>query len=140
MNNAIKQIKKYWKINLITFLVALAIGATIFCLMFFLRSQSLYDAANGASVASVSILFVGLLMWVSHLGAFDTFAFGFKQLGSMFFAKNPRRDGTYADYKQNKADKRAASSYNFVAVILAGLFMLISVGILEIIYHVALNS
>lgn len=79
-------------------------------------------------------------MWVSHLGAFDTFAFGFKQLGSMFFAKNPRRDGTYADYKQNKADKRAASSYNFVAVILAGLFMLISVGILEIIYHVALNS
>ena len=135
MNNALIQIKKYWKINLLTFIISIVVGVGIFCLIFFLRNMTLLSAVDGSAIGGVSVLLVGLLMWVSHLGAFDTFVFGFKQLGSMFFAKDARRDGNYADYKQNKAEARANSSYNFVAVIAAGLLLLIAVAVLEIIYH-----
>ena len=135
MNNALIQIKKYWKINLLTFIISIVVGVGIFCLIFFLRNMTLLAAVDGSAIGGVSVLLVGLLMWVSHLGAFDTFVFGFKQLGSMFFAKDARRDGNYADYKQNKAETRANSSYNFVAVIAAGLFLSIALIVLEIIYH-----
>ena len=135
MNNALIQIKKYWKINLLTFIISIVVGVGIFCLIFFLRNMTLLAAVDGSAIGGVSVLLVGLLMWVSHLGAFDTFVFGFKQLGSMFFAKDARRDGNYADYKQAKAESRANSSYNFVAVIAAGLLLLIAVAVLEIIYH-----
>ncbi len=140
MSKAFKQIRKYWKTNLITFVIALVIGATIFCLLFFLRDKSLFDAVNGASIAAVSVLFVGLLMWVSHLGAFDTIVFGFKQLASSIFAKDPRRDGNLVDYKAMKAEKRSDASYNFVTMIFAGLLMLIAVLVLEIIYHNSLPA
>lgn len=140
MNRVVVQIKKHWKTNLLTFIISIVVGVGIFCLIFFLRNMALVDAVNGAAVGSLSVLLFGLLMWVSHLGAFDTFVFGFKQLGSMFFAKDARRDGNYADYKQNKAESRANSSYNFVAVIAAGLFLSIALIVLEIIYHASLGA
>ena len=135
MNKIFNQIKKYWKTNLITFIIAVIIGVSIFCLVFFLRGKNITAAVDGSAVASISVLFLGLLMLVNHLGAFDTFAFGFKQLGSMLFAKDARRDGDYHDYKERKAEKRSNSSYNFMMFILAGLIMSISILVLEIIYH-----
>ena len=134
MRNAINQIKKYWLINLITFLIAIVIGVGIFCLIFFLRNQTIIAAIDGAAIGSVVVLFLGLLMWVNHLGAFDMFAFGFKQLGSMLFAKDARKDGSYQDFREGKTEKRNQSSYNFIAVILAGLLLSISIIVLEIIY------
>lgn len=138
MKRAIKQIKKYWKINLITFLISLLIGGAIFCLMFFLRGKNIVAAVDGAALASILVLFFGLLLFVHHLGAFDTFAFGFKQLGSMLFAKEPRKDGKYQDYRQEKIQKRNNSSYNFLAVIAAGLLLSIAIIVLEIIYRVSI--
>ena len=135
MKKAFTQIKKYWLINLITFFISLVLGVAIFCLIFFLRNQTIIAAVDGAAIGSVVVLFLGLLMWVAHLGAFDTFAFGFKQLGSMLFAKDARRDGTFQEYKENKATKRDNSSYNFVMVIFAGLLLSISIIVLEIIYY-----
>ena len=138
MKKAFTQIKKYWLINLITFLIAIVVGVGIFCLIFFLRNQTIVAAVDGAAIGSVIVLFLGLLMWVAHLGAFDTFAFGFKQLGSMLFAKDARRDGTFQEYKENKATKRDNSSYNFVMVIFAGLLLSISIIVLEIIYRTSI--
>ena len=138
MKKAFAQIKKYWVINLITFLISIILGVGIFCLIFFLRNQTIVAAVDGAAIGSVIVLFLGLLMWVAHLGAFDTFAFGFKQLGSMLFAKDARRDGTFQEYKENKAIKRDNSSYNFVMVILAGLLLSISIIVLEIIYRTSI--
>ena len=138
MKKAFAQIKKYWLINLITFFISLVVGAAIFCLIFFLRNQTIVAAVDGAAIGSIVVLFLGLLMWVAHLGAFDTFAFGFKQLGSMLFAKDARRDGTFQEYKENKAAKRDNSSYNFVMVIFAGLLLSISIIVLEIIYRASI--
>lgn len=135
MKKAFLQIKKYWLINLVTFIISLIVGVSIFCLIFFLRNQTIIAALDGAAIGSVIVIFLGLLMWVAHLGAFDTFAFGFKQLGSMMFSKEPRKDGTFQDYKEGKRIKRDNSSYNFVSVIAAGLLLSISIIVLEIIYR-----
>ena len=135
MKRAFTQIKKYWLINLLTLVISLIVGGGIFCLFFFLRGKTIVAAVDGSAVATVSILGIGLLVWMHHLGAFDTFAFGFKQLGSMLFAKEPRRDGKYQDYRQEKIEKRNNSSFNFVAIIVAGLLLSISLIVLEIIYR-----
>lgn len=136
MKKAFEQIKKYWKVNLITLIVSLVVGAGIFCLMFFLRNQTIIAAVDGAALATVVVLFFGLLMLVSHLGAFDMFTFGFKQLGTMIFAKDARKEGPYYEYRENKKEKRQNSSYVFVTVIFAGLLLSIALIVLEIVYHV----
>lgn len=138
MKRAFEQFKKYWLVNLITFLTSLAAGAIIFCLFFFLRGRTLIAAVDGAAVGAVSVLFLGLLFWMHHLGAFDTFVFGFKQLGSMLFAKDARRDGTYAEYRNKKTEIRTNSSYNFIAIIFAGLVLSIALVVLDIIYNVSI--
>lgn len=136
MKNAWLQIKRHWLFNLLTFIISLVVGGLIFVLYFFLRNRAFIDAVNGASLAAMVVLLSGVLSFLSFLGAFDTFAFGFKQLGSMLFAKDARRDGTYQDYRDAKIEKRHSSSYNFIFIILAGLILLIAVVVLEIIYHV----
>ena len=134
MKRAFEQIQKYWKVNIITLAISLAVGGGIFCLVFFLKDYNIVSAVDAAAVSAVSVLCVGLLLWMAHLGAFDTFAFGFKQLGSMLFARDARRDGKFQDYRREKAIKRNNSSYNFLAVIAAGLLLCIALIVLEIIY------
>ena len=46
MNKVFSQVKKYWLTNLITFLVSLAVGAGIFCIVFFTRARSMIDAID----------------------------------------------------------------------------------------------
>ena len=140
MNKVFSQVKKYWLTNLITFLVSLAVGAGIFCIVFFTRARSMIDAIDGATLGGLIVLLFGLLMMVTHFGAFDFIVFGFKQLASSLFAKDPRRDGNLVDYKAMKAEKRSDASYNFVTMIFAGLLMLIAVLVLEIIYHNSLPA
>lgn len=138
MKRAFEQFKKYWLVNLITFFISLVVGAGLFCLMFFLRGQTIIAAVDGVALAAVSVLFLGLLFWMAHLGAFDTFAFGFKQLGSMMFAKDPRKDGTYDEYRERKIETRYNSSFNFIAIIFAGLLLCVALIVLEIVYHASL--
>ncbi|MBQ6731047.1 MAG: DUF3899 domain-containing protein [Bacilli bacterium] len=138
MKRAFEQFKKYWLVNLITFLLSLVVGAIIFCIMFFLRGRTLLSAVDGAALGAISVLFLGLLFWMHHLGAFDTFVFGFKQLGSMLFAKDARRDGSYAEYRERKTESRNNSSFNFIAVIFAGLLLCVALLVLEIVYHASL--
>ena len=64
------------------------------------------------------------------------FTFGFKQLGTMIFAKDARKEGPYYEYRENKKEKRQNSSYVFVTVIFAGLLLSIALIVLEIVYHV----
>ena len=136
MKRAFEQVRKYWIANLITLVVSLMIFAGIFCAIFFTRPvKNIIAAIDGSTIGTISILSLGLLMWLSHLGAFDLFAFGFKQMGSMMFAKDARRDGHYADYRENKMTKRSNSAYIFVSVIIAGLLCAISVAVLYIIYE-----
>ena len=138
MKRAFEQFKKYWLVNLITFLISLAVGATIFCVFFFLRGRNLIAAVDGATVAGIGVLLLGLLAFLHHLGAFDLFVFGFKQLGSMIFAKDVRRDGAYSDYRTRKGEERDASSHNYLAIIFAGLLLCVAMLVLYIIYRASI--
>ena len=139
MKRAIQQIKKHWLSNLITLLVSLVLGVAIFFLYFLTRSsRTLTEACNAAALSTAILLLCGLLAWMAHFGVFDIFAFGFKQLGSMLFAKNPIRDGSYVDYKAEKTEKRSNSSYGFVAVVAAGLLFSIALIVLDILYFISM--
>lgn len=136
MKRAFFQIRKYWLVNLITFIISLMIFGGIFCAVYFTRPvKSIVGAIDGATVGSIVVLVLGLLMLLAHLGTFDLFAFGFKQMGSMLFAKDAKRDGHYQDYRVDKMTKRSNSAYIFVSVIFAGLLCAISILVLEIIYN-----
>ena len=136
MKRAFFQIRKYWLVNLITFIVSLMIFGGIFCAVYFTRPvKSIVGAIDGATVGSIVVLVLGLLMLLAHLGTFDLFAVGFKQMGSMLFAKDARKEGHYQDYRERKAVKRSNSSYVFVSVIFAGLLTALSIVILQIIYN-----
>ncbi len=135
MKKVFAQIRKYWLTNLITFLVSIAVGVGIFCAVFFSRTQSMIDAIDGATLGGLIVLLFGLLMMVSHFGAFDFVVFGFKQLFALMFSKDPKKNGEFVDYRDQMTEKRNASSYNFIATILAGLLLSISIIVLEIIYH-----
>ena len=134
MNKVFEQIRRYWLTNLITFFVALVLGGVIFCLFFFTRNRDIIDALNGATYAGLILAACGLFAWLAHLGTFDIFAFGFKQLGSMIFSKNPRSAGTFPEYVEGKKEKRNNSSYNFIFIILAALLFGIAALILTPIY------
>ncbi len=136
MKNAFLQFRKHWLTNLIVFLSSLVIGGIIFILYFFLRNRVFIDAVNGSMIAAAFVILAGLLVFMTYLGAFDLFVFGFKQLGSAIFSKDPRRDGPYAEYREKKIEKRNTSPHVFIAIIAAGLVLLIAAIVLEIIYHV----
>jgi len=106
MNKVFSQIKKYWLTNLITFLVSLAVGAGIFCIVFFTRTRSMIDAIDGATLGGLIVLLFGLLMMVAHFGTFDFLVFGFKQLIALMFAKDPKKHGQFTDYRDEMTQKR----------------------------------
>lgn len=136
MKNAFQQFRKHWIANLVTFIFSLIVATVIFLLMFFLRDRNLASAVDGLGMAAMVVLLFGLLAWMAHLGAFDTIAFGFKQVGSMLFARNARRDGNYADYRSEKAEKRTSSAYSFISIIAAGVLLSIALLVLYIVYRV----
>ena len=135
MKNAFIQFKKHWLTNLITFFISIVVGGIIFCALFFSRPIDMISAINSATLGSLSVLAMGLLMMVAHFGFFDIFAFGFKQMFTMIFAKNPNGAGQFHEYREKQTEKRDSSSYNFITVIAAGLLLSISIIVLEIIYH-----
>ena len=135
MRKVLERMRQYWKVNLMAFLISLGIGAIIFCLFYFLNNQTIVSAVNGAAVGAVVVFSLGVLSWLAHLGAFDTFSFGFKQLGSMIFARDARRDGSFPEYKENKRLKREETSYYFLSMLLAAIVLSIVLIVLEIVYN-----
>ena len=124
-----KKIKPFFIVSVI----GLVIGAGIFCLVFFLKSKTLVDACNAASLAGVILIFLGLIALVNHLGAFDTIAFGFRQMGASMFAKDPRSAGTFAEYKEHKNELRASRKPTFLALICVGILFILIYVVLQII-------
>ena len=123
---------KYKKF-ILTFLFGLLFGAGVFCLYFFLKNQSLKDAIAACSIAGVSLIGAGLLVIITRLGAFDTFAFGFKQAFTSMFNKDPNAYNSLADYKLQKYDQRKTKKATYLMLFLAGLVFIVAIIILEII-------
>ena len=128
MVNSIKQI--------LPFIFSLLFGVGIFCLYFFLKEQTMKDAIDACSVSCVSLIGIGLLVIITRLGAFDTFIFGFKQMVTSMFSKDPNVYNSMADYKLAKYDERKKKKMTYLMFFLAGFIFLIGLIVLEIIFHI----
>ena len=122
-----------YKSHIITFLVSLVFGGGIFCLYFFLKDQSLKDAIDACSIAGVALIGAGLMVIVTRLGAFDTFSYGFKQLFTSMFGRDPNALNSLADYKLQKYDERKKKKKTYLMLFLSGLLFLVAVVVFEII-------
>ena len=120
--------------DLFTSILTLIFGGIIFIIYFFVKDRVLLDAINGTSLAAVVIICVALLVWVARLGAFDTFAYGFKQLFAVFFTKNPRKYHSYAEYLEQKRVDREIKGKYYIPMLLTSLVFIIAMIILRIIY------
>lgn len=129
---------KHLKIYIITLIIALAIGSGIFCLYYFLNKPVIATACNATILAGISLVGAGMLILLARLGAFDTFSYGFIQLGTAMFGRQPKRYNDMVEYKQIKTEQRKTKSNYYFVVMIAGSLFLIATLILEIIYHVNL--
>ena len=123
--------------DIITGAIAFVVGVVIFLLMFFLNDSNLVDAINGCSIAGVSLIGGGLLALLARLGAFDTFAYGFLQLGHSMFSKEPNKYKDYVEYREVKEEKRKQKGKYFVPILIAGALFLVALIPLEIIFHIS---
>ncbi len=124
-----------WKIYIIAGIIALAIGTGIFCLYFFLNNMTIVAACNASIVAGVSLVGLGALIILARLGTFDTFVYGFMQLGSSMFGRQPKKYNDMVEYKQAKYDERKEKSKYYFAIMIVGALFFIATLVLEIIYH-----
>lgn len=128
--------KTFWykyKSHILTFVFSLVFGGAVFCLYFFLKNQSLKDAIDACTIAGVALIGAGLMVIITRLGAFDTFAFGFKQALTSMFNRDPNMYNSLADYKLAKYDQRKTKKRNYLMLFLAGLLFIIALIVLEII-------
>lgn len=128
-----------YKSHIITFLFSMVFGGIVFCLYFFLKGQTLKNAIDASTIAGVALIGGGLMVIITRLGAFDTFAFGFKQMFTSMFNKDPNAYNSLADYKLQKYDQRKLKKKTYLMLFLAGLLFILAVIILEIILRISLN-
>lgn len=124
--------------DLITGAVSFAVGALIFLLFFFLNEEGriLKSACTGMALSAAVLLAAGLLIWLARLGTFDIFAFGFIQLGTILFSRDPLKRQTFIEYKEKRVEKvKNKSKYYFVIMIVSGLFF-IALAVLEIMFNI----
>lgn len=134
--------KSFWykyKSFIVTFLVGLIIGGVIFCLYFFIKGMTLINAINACSISGVSLFGVALIVIITRLGAFDTFSYGFKQMLSSMFGRDPNVYNSLADYKLEKYDQRKKKKASYIMFFLDGLLFFLAVIVLEIILHTIIN-
>ena len=127
--------RKRLKADIFTGIITLVIGSIIFVVYYFVRGQHLIDAVNGCSLAAAIIICASLLVLVSRLGAFDTFVYGFKQLGAVFFSKNPRKYNNMAEYVQQKNIDRQQKGRYYIPMLITSLAFIIATVVLQIVYN-----
>lgn len=121
--------------NLVVSLVTFAIGSIIFIIYFFAMGHRFIDAVNGATLTTIILFSMSILSLLARLGAFDTFAYGFMQVGAMMFSNNPRKYNSMSDYKQAKSEKRKEKLKVYIPMLIVTFLFVIAVVVLEIIYH-----
>ena len=136
MKKLIESFKKHRKAFIITSIVALVIGLTIFLVFYFaLNKQSFIGLLNGTGVAGVVLVCFFGLAWLSRAGAFDTISYGFGQMFTSMFARKANKYNDFADYKEQKNTKREVASLAYFSYLFVGVLFLIAFGILEIVFH-----
>ena len=132
MKKFIAHLIKFKTTYIVTFIISSAIGVGIFLAYYFVQNKSLIAELNGTGVAGAVLIGVGALCYVARLGAFDTFSYGFTQMFSSWFGKKANKYNDMNEYKNDKNQKRIASSKYYLVMMLVGLVFMIAFIALEI--------
>lgn len=129
-------IRKHPLAYVITSIISLAIGFTIFALFYFwLNKFTIIGSINGTGIAgAVLVSFFGLA-WLARQGAFDTLNYGFNQAFASMFNKQANKYNDMVEYKEQKNIRRAQSGLYYFSFLFVGLLHLIAFGALEIVLH-----
>lgn len=133
MKALINNIRRYFKVYLVTFIVSIVIGMAIFFAYYFTMATKYVAALNGTGVASLALGGVALLAWIGKMGAYDSMSYGFKQMFSSMFGKDPNKYRDFASYKEEKYIKRKSSSKYYFVILFAAFLFLLTFIILEIV-------
>lgn len=126
---------RFWKDYLISFIIALILGVVIFLLFFLLRSRTLYDALNAATMSGVIILCFGGLIFISSFGFFDLLSYGANQTLHFVFGRKANKYHDYPNYVEEKRKKREHSAHIFIPFLIVSILFFIAVFALEICMH-----
>ena len=135
MKKIIENIKKYFKIYLITFVISSLIGLGIFLTFYFVQNKTFTASINGTGVAFIALFGFATLSWIGHHGAFDSMSYGFKQMFSSMFGKSANKYNDFAGYKDEVNTKRKYSSKYYFVMLLVSLIFLIAFIIIEIVKY-----
>lgn len=133
MKRLLAHIRKHFKAYLVTFIVALAIGLGIFLTFYFLHKSKYIGAMDGTGVAFLALTGIALLIWIGKLGAYDSMSYGFKQMFTSMFGRNPSKYNDFAGYKEEKSQQRKSSSKLYFAMLFVAILFGIAYVILEIV-------
>ena len=137
-NKFVANFRKFFVAYLWTFIISIVVGITVFLLLFFLGPNqiSMIGALDGSTIAALALLGIGGLAFIANQGMFDSFSYGFGQLGSAIFAKKANKYNDYQGYLEKKRAIRASSPKYFMAILFASIPYLIATLILFIISKV----
>jgi hypothetical protein len=112
--------KKLFLHSPVRYIVAFVISSVIALLYLIINgwNYKIYYLDAFTTGGMVTVLF-GLLVLVSHFGAFDTFAYGFSTF------KRNRRYKDLVEYTDAKRIKRASNHFTFMPYVTVGLLFII---------------
>lgn len=121
------------------FIVGSIAATAIFLSYYFGKGPSIMTALDGCFIASMSLLIVGILSFITNKGFFDIFAYNGIKIKYYFnpMAKPSENTfcGTY-DYTKSKEEKRKDMKLVFLSYIAVGLIYLIPTITIYAIYKI----
>ena len=120
-----------WKPYIIAGIISLLLGSFMFILFFVILKRS---ALDGCGYATILLVSVAGLIWVTREGFFDIFSYGFRQLGVTMFAKKANQLNDFAAYKEYKYEIRKNRSKYYLSMLAVASLFLIATIVLYILY------
>lgn len=111
----------------VTFLIGLVIAFLVAFIKGVFRAvdpAATYMAlCDGAFVAAVLLIGIGLMVWLGNMGTFDMMSYGFKSFAGLFSknAENRKPEGSFFNYTQKKAEKKSP----FLFIVIVGIVFLL---------------
>ena len=134
MRRIFEHIRRHLKAYIITFVISSLIGLGIFLTFFFLHKSKFIGAMDGSGVACLALAGIAILIWIGKMGAYDSMSYGFKQMFSSMFGRNPSKYNDFASYKEEKSEQRKSGSKLYFATLFVSLIFAIIFIIYFIIY------
>lgn len=125
--------------NLIIFLISLFVGLVISVVYGIIRAFEFIYVVDGFFLGSCVVIFVGLFDLILNQGTFDVVAVGFSNLYAVTKKNGTKKyDGIY-EYAETKRAKRQESRFRFLAIVGAGIVLLIVTFILYLIFNASVQ-